>query len=225
MNNQVKRCSELIVHSGAPPNAEPPLARLRAAFLTSRQDFYIRLHGALLDLDAATRRITIGGRIACPQQFTLAELQTWFARRIVTAVTQCAGNRRADMQALAPVSGESWAPGAIGGATWTGVPMADILPEYGSDIQPGLHVAFACADECEMLVRVDVPTDEGRSWQKTGLQTDASLPWSWTLPPGEHVLVRAWDDASQTQRNRTDGTWNYKDYLCNAWHRVPVIVA
>jgi sulfite oxidase len=363
MNNQIESCSGLIVHSEAPLNAEPPLARLRAAFLTSQRDFYVRSHGALPDLDPVTHSISIGGRITCPQQFTVAGLQSRFAHRTVTAVMQCAGNRRADMQAVAPVSGDPWAPGAIGNAAWTGVPLADVLRECGADTQPGLHVAFACADECEMdgtrfhfgtsipldkamtpdvllvwavndepltpehgypirvlvpgyagvrspkwltaitvqdapsdspiqardyklfpshwtketadpergltindmpvnsaickpaahatltpgrtlvagyavatvrrVVRVDVSADEGRSWQQAELQTDASSPWSWTLwqaeldlPPGEHVLaVRAWDEAGQTQPNRTDETWNYKGYLCNAWHRVPVIVA
>jgi sulfite oxidase len=39
------------------------------------------------------------------------------------------------------------------------------------------------------------------------------------------LAVRAWDEAGQTQPSRTDETWNYKGYLCNAWHRVPISVA
>jgi len=36
---------DLIVHSRSPFNAEPPLARLRAAFVTPQRDFYVRSHG------------------------------------------------------------------------------------------------------------------------------------------------------------------------------------
>ncbi len=362
MSAQTDSSSGLIVHSEAPLNAEPPLARLRASFLTPQPDFYIRSHGETPRLDAATHRISVEG-VPHPQSFTLPELQSRFARRTVTAVMQCAGNRRADMQAVAPVSGDPWAPGAIGNATWTGVALADLLRASGADTQPGMHVAFACADQCETegrsfrfgasipiekamtpdvllawalngealapahghplrvvvpgyagvrspkwlatitvqatpsdnpiqaddyklfpshwtketadpargmtinqmpvnaaicepasharlkpgrarvagyavasaraIVRVDVSADEGRSWQQAELQADSSSPWSWTLwqaeldlPTGEHVLaVRAWDAAGQTQPNRPEETWNYKGYLCTAWHRVPVSVA
>jgi sulfite oxidase len=363
MDTEVAGCSGLIVHSTAPLNAEPPVTRLHAAFLTSQRDFYIRSHGELPRLDATTHKISIVGQVARPCQFTLAELQSRFVHRTVTAVMQCAGNRRTDMHAVAPVAGNPWASGAICNATWTGVALADVLRDGGADTQPDMHVAFACADECEMegkrfrygasiplekamtpdvllvwavngepltpehgypirvvvpgyagvrspkwltsitvqdtpsdnpmqaedyklfpphltkatadpacgitindmpvnsaicepsahaslkpghilvagyavgnarrIVRVDVSADEGRSWQQAELQTDAASPWSWTLwrtevqlPSGEHVLaVRAWDEAGQTQPNRIDETWNFKGYLCTAWHRVPVSVA
>jgi len=149
MGVQVDGTSGLIVHSEAPLNAEPPLARLRAAFLTPQPDFYIRSHGETPQLDAVTHRISVEG-VPQPQSFTLAELQSRFAHRTVTAVMQCAGNRRADMQVVAPVSGDPWAPGAIGNATWTGVALADVLRESGADVRSGLHVAFVCADQCEM---------------------------------------------------------------------------
>jgi sulfite oxidase len=54
--------SGLIIHSVRPLNAEPPLARLRAAFLTPQRDFYIRSHGKIPQLDAATHKISVRGR-------------------------------------------------------------------------------------------------------------------------------------------------------------------
>jgi sulfite oxidase len=363
MNKRPHSDSGLIVHSGEPLNVEPHLARLGAAFLTPQRDFYIRSHGKIPQLDAATHQISVRGRVGHSQSFTFAGLQSRFAHRKVTAAMQCAGNRRADMHAVAAVAGVPWAPGAIGNATWTGVSLAGVLRECGAELRPGLHVAFACADTCELdgkrfnygasipigkamtedvllawalngealapehgyplrvvvpgyagvrspkwltaiavqdspsdspiqtddyklfppdctkqtadpargltindmpvnsaictppahatlpsglivirgyaiatvrrIVRVDVSADEGRSWRQAELQTDASSPWAWTLwqteidlPPGNHVLaVRAWDEAGQTQPSRPDETWNYKGYLCTAWHRVPVSVA
>ncbi len=83
------------------------------------------------------------------------------------------------------------------------------------------------------IVRVDVSADDGRRWRQAELQTDSSSPRAWTLwhteidlPQGDHVLaVRAYDEAGQTQPNRPAEIWNYKGYLCTAWHRVPVTVA
>ena len=54
--------SDLIVHSREPFNAEPPLDRLRATFLTPQENFYVRSHGDIPRLDGATHRLRIGGR-------------------------------------------------------------------------------------------------------------------------------------------------------------------
>ncbi len=53
-----QRKDRLIVHGKAPYNAEPPLDRLRAAFLTDQADFYVRSHGDIPDLDADGYRLT-----------------------------------------------------------------------------------------------------------------------------------------------------------------------
>jgi sulfite oxidase len=140
----------LIVHSEVPLNAEPPLARLGAAFLTPQYDFYIRSHGKVPRLEAATHRISMHARTGQPQNLTLADLQSRFARQTVTTAMQCAGNRRAEMSAVAPVAGVPWTPGAIGNATWTGVSLAALLRACGAKQHPGLHVAVACADTCEL---------------------------------------------------------------------------
>jgi sulfite oxidase len=123
-----------------------------------------------------------------------------------------------------------------GGVTINDMPVNSAIcqPAAHASLTPGrtLVAGYAVATR-RRIVRVDVSADEGRSWRQAELQTDASSPWSWTLwqaeldlSPGEHVLtVRAWDDSGQTQPSRTDEIWNYKGYLCNAWHRVPVRVA
>jgi sulfite oxidase len=290
------------------------------------------------------------------------ELRSRFPTRTITAVLQCAGNRRADLHAIRPVTGDPWAPGAIGNAEWTGVPLADVLRAAGVDETACLHVAFAAFDECradgrtfrygvsiplpkalhpdtllafamngapltpvhghplralvpgyagvrspkwlasievqeepsdnpmqaldyklfppdvashtadwtagvtinEMpvnaaicepaagtrlapgpctargwatatgrpITRVDVSPDGGRSWRQARLECRPDQPWSWTLweatldlPAGEHELaVRAWDGAGQTQPARAEEVWNFKGYLCAAWHRVRVSV-
>jgi sulfite oxidase len=351
----------LIVHTQQPYNAEPPLARLRASFITAQRDLYVRNHGNIPQLDGTRHRLRVEGRVGTPLDLSMAELRERFPPRTVTAVMQCAGNRRADMRQVRPVSGHPWAAGAIGNALWTGVALSDVLRAAGAPDDPSLHVAFSACDEVMMedagrftygasipmtkamapevllafamngeplapehgfpirvvvpgfagvrspkwlagitvqdtpsgnhmqqrdyklvppeatqetvdwtkgvtindmplnaaicepapfsrlkagrttlrgyaiatgrdVARVDVSIDGGRRWSQAVLEHDPALRWSWTfwhatldLPPGDHELaVRAWDSAGQTQPARTDDVWNFKGYLCAAWHRVPV---
>ncbi len=140
---------DLLVHSREPLNAEPPLDRLANSAVTAQRDFYVRTHGTIPRLDADRHRLRISGRVARPLSLTVAELRARFAPRTVTAVLQCAGNRRADFLPVRPVSGEPWEAGAIGNAAWTGIPLGDVLREAGAEESRALHVAFACADEIE----------------------------------------------------------------------------
>ena len=142
--------SGLIVHSQEPFNAEPPLDRLRAAFLTPQGDFYVRSHGAIPHLDAMTHRLRLGGRVRTPLELSVVELQDRLPTHTVPAVMQCAGNRRADLQPVRPTSGDHWAAGAIGNAEWTGVRLADLLRAAGSEEEDALHVAFESCDHVEM---------------------------------------------------------------------------
>ena len=83
------------------------------------------------------------------------------------------------------------------------------------------------------ITRVDVSADGGRHWLQATLEDHGNARWSWTLwhatlvlPPGDHELaVRAWDAAGQTQPSRPEDVWNFKGYLCAAWHRVRVTAA
>ena len=139
-----------IVRSEEPYNSEPKRERLRESFVTAQADFYVRSHGDVPEIDAATHRLRVTGRVATPLDLGMNELRTRFEMRTVEAVLQCAGNRRADMNAVAPVEGDPWETGAIGNARWTGVALADVLRAAGADDAPGLHVAFSSLDECDV---------------------------------------------------------------------------
>ena len=117
MFNPLHAKPKLIVHSTQPYNAEPPLDRLRANLVTARPDFYVRSHGTIPALDEARHRLRVTGRVATALDLPMAELRDRFVSRTVTATMQCAGNRRADLRRVRPVSGDPWAPGAIGRAS------------------------------------------------------------------------------------------------------------
>ena len=170
----------LIVHQRKPLNAEPPLGRLGAGFLTAPDDFYIRTHGTIPGLDASAHRLRLTGKLAQPQELTLQDLRTRFPRQTVTATLQCAGNRRGELDHVRPVDGAKWRAGAIGTATWTGVSLAAVLRAAGCDADPSLHVAFEALDTIEQ---------DGRSFAY-----GASIPLAKAMAP-EVMLALDMDGA------------------------------
>ena len=176
MSNPSRSRPGLIVYSTRPYNAEPTLDRLVASFVTPVADFYVRSHGDIPALDEAGHRVSVGGRVATPLEFSVDELRERFPRRTVQAVMQCAGNRRADLHRVRPVSGDPWAGGAIGNAAWTGAPLAAVLEAAGAERSPGLHVAFAACDACDA---------DGAT-----LRYGASIPLAKALSPGGAARLR-----------------------------------
>ncbi len=149
MLNPFRTHPDLIVHGTEPFNAEPPAAKLRAAFLTPQDLFYVRSHGTIPTVDAATHRIAVSGRVTDRLNLSLEDVKARFEPRTVRAVMQCAGNRRADLRAVRPVRGDPWAAGAIGCADWTGISLAAVLEAAGAETDDALHVSFTSIDVCQ----------------------------------------------------------------------------
>ncbi len=105
-------------------------------------------------------------------------------------------------------------------------PRADERLAAGAARVRGYAIASA-----RRVTRVDVSADGGRQWAQATIEPGHDAPWSWifwetvlALAAGPHELVvRAWDDAGQTQPSRPEDVWNFKGYLGTAWHRVPVM--
>ena len=135
------------LRSRQPLNAEPPLSLLAKSWLTPQELFFIRTHGDVPDLDPATHRLKIGGRVAKPLELSLDDLRRDFPVRRVAATLICAGNRREELNAVERVAGTTWHQGAVGNAEWTGVRLADILARAGVADSGDLHVVFSSADK------------------------------------------------------------------------------
>jgi sulfite oxidase len=89
---------------------------------------------------------------------------------------------------------------------------------------------YAVAGGGRTIERVDLSTDEGRSWIGADLTEGEGHLWAWRfweanleLSSSEHqVMVRALDSAADTQPESAASIWNFKGYANNAWHSIEV---
>jgi DMSO/TMAO reductase YedYZ molybdopterin-dependent catalytic subunit len=142
---QVPGKRPLIQLSDRPPNLETPIQAFQTA-ITPNDQFFVRYHLAgipdakqleswKLEIggDAAERSITLG----------LSQLND-LPQTEVTAVCQCAGNRRGVSQPHVP--GVQWGYGAMGCATWHGPRLRDVLKAAG--VKPeAVEIWFNGVDE------------------------------------------------------------------------------
>ena len=148
MRAPVPKSPDFVFHQELPPNGGPPLNRLIDEFVTPVPDFFLRTHGNIPDFDRSTYRLTVGGLVNKPHQFSLTELEQ-FPLKEITATLQCAGNRRSSASAIKPVPNEvGWGNEAISNAVWTGCSLADILhfTRFPDHVR---HVEFIGSDQCQ----------------------------------------------------------------------------
>ncbi len=136
-------------HSHSPNNAEPVLAELVKSWITPYENFYIRTHGPNPTIDEKAFTLSVEGLVRKPRKLTLGHIREGFSQETITATMTCAGNRRQEHSETKPVGGVPWGAGAIGNATWTGVPLAEILKH--AEVQEGAkHVWFEGADQVDV---------------------------------------------------------------------------
>jgi sulfite oxidase len=82
------------------------------------------------------------------------------------------------------------------------------------------------------VARVDLSIDGGRHWAQAQFIDQETVPDAWQrwrcdidVAPGQNeIVVRAVDDAGQSQPERAEDVWNFAGYLSTAWHRITVDV-
>ena len=148
MSRYGKRPDDVIVHELEPFNVETGLAALAEGPVTATDAFYVRGHGAVPDVEPGAFRLRVHGLVERELSLSLPTLREAFRECEVTATLQCAGNRRAGLIAIRDIPGEApWGPGATGTATWSGVPLADVLA-LARPLAEAAHVGFDGADLC-----------------------------------------------------------------------------
>ncbi len=136
-----------------PLNGGSPLGPLGASQRTPSERFFVRNHGEIPAVDAASWRLRITGLVESPQELSLEDLASDYRRHSVVAALECAGNRRNELVAVAPIPGElEWHAEAIGNAAWSGWSLAEVLAAAGPTAK-ARHVEFIGLDETERLGR------------------------------------------------------------------------
>lgn len=167
------RDSHFIIRSRDPLNGGPDLTVLGREFITPTDLFFVRNHGAVPVVDAASYRLNVGGMVSCPVSYSLDDLEQRFERVEIVSTIACAGQRRQEMAAARPIPGElPWGAEAVSTARWSGWRLRDVLDASGT-AGPVRHVAFEGLDEVE------------RRGQR--FQYGASIPLEKAL--GEEVLL------------------------------------
>lgn len=113
----------LVVRQAEPLNLEGPFAELDGR-VTPTEQFYVRSHFPIPELDADGFRLTVGGAVERVVRLTLDEVMD--LPRVTRAATlECAGNGRVYLHP--PVPGVQWQLGAVGNGEWTGVRLGEVL--------------------------------------------------------------------------------------------------
>ncbi len=134
-------------YPGPAPNGEPAPDALAAHYVTPEPHFFVRSHAPPPEIDPSAFRLSVEGLVARPLALSLGDL-AGFPARETTATLQCAGNRRAEMSAVRPVSGVPWQTRALSTAVWRGCALADVLARAG--VRPeAAHVEFIGLDSCK----------------------------------------------------------------------------
>lgn len=173
---------DFIIHEHEPFNGGPPPTHLNGAPVTPTDLFFVRNHFPVPTIDPADYRLVVGGLVDNPLRLSLDDLRRDFPRHEITATLQCAGNRRTQFAALAPIPGELlWGDEAISTATWAGVPLRDVL--LRADVQADTaHIAFEGLDRNDAGDR----TFGGSIPLEKALQADVLLAYEMNgslLPP------------------------------------------
>ncbi|KAH0489401.1 hypothetical protein TgHK011_009833 [Trichoderma gracile] len=226
------RHPDLIMRTQKPCNAETPEPALSAQYITPNELFYVRNHMWVPKVspdEAEAHVLTVELPDGTTKEYTLRDIKTKFAKKKVTAVLQCSGNRRSHMSKGSgrPTNGLQWEAGAISNATWEGVLLADILADAGFDaatVRDGTseaqHVQFsgmeAYGSSIPIRKAVDPQGDVLLAYGMNGqpLPRDHGYPLR-SIVPG-HVAARSvkWLNHITLSDEESPSQWQRKDYKC-----------
>ncbi|XP_061471465.1 sulfite oxidase, mitochondrial [Rhineura floridana] len=162
----------LRVNTLKPFNAEPPAELISENYLTPNQLFFKRNHLPVPTVDPAAYRLHIQGPRGRTLSLSLQDLKRDFPKYEVTATLQCAGNRRAEMNAIKNTNRLGWGVGAISNALWGGARLRDVLVQAGYKASDDGHVCF-----------------EGLDKDQSGTVYGASIPFKKAISPEGDVLL------------------------------------
>lgn len=182
------RKAELRIPSERPWNSEPQPEVLTDTFFTPNDQFFVRNHNSVPDIDEEEYELEIDANPKIgmeSRKFTLSDLKTKFPRVEVIAALQCAGNRQEEYVTtdrplyVAP----HWRNGAIGNAKWAGVRVRDLLKACGMDIDQ-MALGNKSTEGMKICNFIGEDTDE------TGIPYGGVIPIEKVIDPfGDAILA------------------------------------
>nr|XP_028568333.1 sulfite oxidase, mitochondrial [Podarcis muralis] len=167
-----QRHPALRINTLKPFNAETPPELIAENYLTPNALFFKRNHFPVPVVDPATYRLQVQSSGGRTMSLSLQDLKRRFPKHEVTATLQCAGNRRAEMNAIKNTNRLGWGVGAISNARWGGALLRDVLAEAGYKPGDKGHVCF-----------------EGLDKDQSGTVYGASIPFKKAMSPDGDVLL------------------------------------
>jgi nitrate reductase (NAD(P)H) len=141
----IHRHPDLVRLTGKHPfNVEPPLPMLMEhGFITPAALHYVRNHGAVPRIKFEEHRLSVGGKVASPTTFTMADLLAMPSRELPVTLV-CAGNRRKEENLVAQTIGFNWGAAGVSTSVWKGVSLRDVLIKCGIQTpkEGANHVCF-----------------------------------------------------------------------------------
>ncbi|MEP6974187.1 MAG: sulfite oxidase [Spartobacteria bacterium] len=132
----------MIIREKEPANLEMPFGLLDG-WITPNEQFYIRSHFPVPEIDLPVWRLKIEGGVGKSLALSYEELRA-LPQKTIPATLECAGNGRVFL--VPKVKGTQWELGAVGNAEWTGVSLGDLLRQAG--LKDGaLEVVLEGADQ------------------------------------------------------------------------------
>jgi DMSO/TMAO reductase YedYZ molybdopterin-dependent catalytic subunit len=191
--------------------------RQLSSYITPEQNYFVVAHYGVPQIDAATWKLEIKGRVAQPRSYTLADLKKRAAAQR-ECTFECGGNR-----------GPAIMNRMIGNARWTGTPLWPLIAE-AKPLGDALEVIAWGADEGEEEIRkqkyrqnfarsmtlADLQKSEAiLAWEMNGepLTPDHGFPVRVVVPGWYGVQNVKWVNALEVSPDRFMGRFQARDYV------------
>jgi DMSO/TMAO reductase YedYZ molybdopterin-dependent catalytic subunit len=203
-------------------------------YVVPNANFFVRDHTSTPLIDAGTWTLSVFGTglrgsptLSNPVTFTYQDLLDLPARTVVSFV-ECAGNGRSffTTQQNEPVPGTPWLLGAIGVASWRGVPLSTVLDLAGItreavDVMPyGLDPHYVTGGVDYGPVRRPIPVakaldDVILAYEMNGvpLLPDSGYPVRAIVPSWAGISNIKWVGQIEVSATPLFSYWNTKAYL------------
>jgi DMSO/TMAO reductase YedYZ molybdopterin-dependent catalytic subunit len=191
--------------------------RQLSSYLTPEQNYFVVAHYGVPQIDAATWKLEVRGRVANPRTYTLDDLKKR-ARSQRECTFECGGNRGAAIMNR-----------MIGNARWAGTPLWPLIQEAKPHAD-ALEVITWGADEGEEEIRKEKfrqnfarsmtladlqKSDAILAWEMNGepLTADHGFPVRVVVPGWYGVQNVKWVNAIEVSPDRFMGRFQARDYV------------